>query len=71
VKLAASTVRNARLNARSVEVRRVRPAFTSSLSRSKYTTYESTVTPIDTMMPVTPDNVRARPCVSPRKLMIV
>ena len=35
---AARIVRNARLKARSVELRNVRPARTSSLSRSKYTT---------------------------------
>ena len=35
---AARIVRNARLNARSMEVRSVRPALTSSFSRSKYTT---------------------------------
>ena len=35
---AARMVRNAREKARSVELRSVRPAFTSSLRRSKYTT---------------------------------
>jgi hypothetical protein len=63
-------VRNARLNPRSTEARTVRPARTSSFRRSKNTTYESTVTPIDTMMPVTPARLRASPEVRPRKLMI-
>ena len=35
---AARIVRKARLKPRSVELRRVRPARTSSFSRSKYTT---------------------------------
>ena len=38
------------------------PVRTSSLSLSKYTTYESTVTPTDTMMPVTPANDSVSPC---------
>ena len=38
-----------------------RPVRTSSFSRSKYTTYESTVTPTDTMRPVTPASVSVSP----------
>jgi hypothetical protein len=41
--------------------RTVLPDLISSFRRSKYTTYESTVTPTDTMMPVTPASVSARP----------
>ena len=48
-----------------------RPARTSSFNRSKNTTYESTVTPTDTMRPAMPASDRARPCVFDRNEMTV
>ena len=68
---AATMVRNERWNARSAHDRTVAPARSSSFSRSKYTTYESTVTPADTMMPVTPARVSASPCDCPRYVITV
>src|ERR1700736_3493543 len=58
---AARIVRYARANPRSTDDRTVLPDLISSLSRSKYTMYESAVTPTDTMMPVAPARLRARP----------
>ena len=57
---AARIVRNARLKPRSTEERTVLPLRTSSFRRSKYTTYESTVMPTETMRPVTPASVSVR-----------
>ena len=48
-----------------------RPARTSSFNRSKNTTYESTVTPTDTIRPAIPASDSARPCVFERNEMIV
>ena len=60
---AARMVRQALSKPRTAELRRVRPLCTSSFRRSKNTTYESTVTPMETMMPATPDRVSASPFV--------
>ena len=57
-KSAASTVRQAEWNPRSTLVRTLRPVRASSFKRSKYTMYESTVMPIETIRPVTPANVK-------------
>ena len=54
---AATIVRKIAVKPTSSDDRTVRPERTSSLSRSKYTTYESTVTPTETMMPVPPASV--------------
>ena len=58
---AATIVRHARLNAWSTAERTVLPVRTSSFMRSKYTMYESVVTPTDTTMPVTPARLSAKP----------
>ena len=63
---AARTVRKAERKPLSTDERMVLPDRISSFNRSKYTTYESTVIPIDTMMPITPDRSRARPLLWPR-----
>ena len=63
---ALTMVAKAMGKARSTEDRAVRPSRTSSLRCSKYTTLESTDTPMATIMPVTPARVRARPDWVPR-----
>src|SRR6185436_14445432 len=64
-KSAARIVRNDREKPRSSDDRIVFPLRTSSFRRSKYTTYESTVIPTETMMPVTPDSVSVKPMTDP------
>ena len=56
---AATIVRQMAAKLRGAALASERPWRVSSRMRSKYTTYESTVTPTETMMPVAPASVSA------------
>jgi hypothetical protein len=63
-------VRRARTQARGVALRSVRPSRTSSLSRSKYTTNESAVMPMETMNPAMPARLSANPISRPSRTSV-
>ena len=60
---ATRMVRHAAVNSRCAEFYRRLPDRRESINLSKKTTYESTVTPTDKMIPAVPASVSARPFV--------